>query len=514
MVRSVRCVAALAAALCVCLSAPLSVAADDHDHSTCTNGRLFVSDANAALIHVLDLDAEPVAVIRSLPAHAPAMSLYSTGTALDRVLAMFGGNNTVTGRVQVFRSGLTVDNHGDHFDIVKNAPAAYSFAFDGFKPSHFTASAGFISIFYDGVYGASSTDAINQPASAQFVAESVFTEDSLNVVPTPVTVTVEGKGAHHGVAYALGPDAFLVTEPSDARAAWASSTSTPNGMKVYNAAGSVIADLNDQSDVNKRCNSSHGSAHIGNQYLFGCINEGLLRVEYSPSTGVSSSKLTYPVPVADKVHRTSTLYAQRAGNMFVANLIDGSASDAAVVPSFLLNVPADSTTLSTDQALRTDTGTARFCSFAVDQGNPEVVGTGVVAALMPDGMMRVSAVNASTGAVISTQSITLVPTAITCSNYVLAPGMGKMHVLDKAANRLHTVSLEAVLEQDLDHAVTTTNLAFTPARGVVSIPNIVGVVCEAEHSHGKSSAVSHGASIGTIFALAAASALAVSARLL
>lgn len=92
------------------------------EEQTCTAGRLFLSDSVQAAIHVYDLDgtAGPQ-FVSSLASAAPAMSLYSSETFSARVAAVFAGNATTgyLGRVQLFRSGITTESHGDHSDIVK-----------------------------------------------------------------------------------------------------------------------------------------------------------------------------------------------------------------------------------------------------------------------------------------------------------------------------------------------------------------------------------------------------------
>lgn len=212
-----------ASLLVLCVSA-LPSCVLSQEELTCTNGRLFVSDSVHPRVFVYDLDSTPPSQVGEFNTAAPAMALYSTQTASARVIGIAAGNSSAQGRAQIFRSGLSTENHGEHSDVVKASPAQYTFELSGWKPAHFTASAGFISLFYDGVWVAGGGEGA-QPSSAQFVPESAFTEDSLTVTPAVTTVNIAG-GAHHGMAYALDTDAFLVSQPSAQRAAFQGSART------------------------------------------------------------------------------------------------------------------------------------------------------------------------------------------------------------------------------------------------------------------------------------------------
>lgn len=88
---------------------------------TCTAGRIFISATDSPTVHVYDLDESPATLVGSFPTVAAAMTMYASDTVQSRVLAVFGGNTTTgfQGRVHIFRSGLSTESHGDHFDIVK-----------------------------------------------------------------------------------------------------------------------------------------------------------------------------------------------------------------------------------------------------------------------------------------------------------------------------------------------------------------------------------------------------------
>lgn len=69
-----------------------SIICDSHDHeTTCTQGRLFISDATTSSIHIYDLDTN-MTLVRTINVVAPAMTLYTTQTEASKVIAIFGGN--------------------------------------------------------------------------------------------------------------------------------------------------------------------------------------------------------------------------------------------------------------------------------------------------------------------------------------------------------------------------------------------------------------------------------------
>ena len=353
-----------------------------------------------------------------------------------------------------------------------------------------------------------------QPSVAEFVQESLFTEDSLTVTPT--VTSIGGLVAHHGVAYALSDSAFIVSQPTEGRKNYTSTGSTPNGFVVYDAAGTATVDLNDPTNEDRNCSSAHGAAHIDNTVVFGCSTVGMLKVTYdptgtTPASRIASTKVLYPAgsTVDGTVFRSSTIYSQDNNKLFVGNFNDAAGP---VAPSHTIQVPMTATagSVTTSNLITTKTTTARFCAYAVDKGAPETAGTTNVAYLAVDGKMYLTQVNASGLAISPTVSVQVIPVStgstITCSSYILVAGANAMYVLSKNDGLMYTVSVEALAEGEPTGVVTSQQLPFKPASGAVSFPH--GFDCVAAgHSHdddGNHAAAGASYSIALLIALLAA----------
>lgn len=223
--------------------------------------RLFVGDHTEAKVTALDLATGDV--LGSFPLASPA-SLYTTPSG-EAVFAVQGAGN----QVSAIRTGIAIDDHGDHGDITLTDPSAVGAVVSGERPVHFVAHDGQIALFFDGT------------GTASIVDEHAWIDDD------KIDVASRDSGApHHGVAAPWGDYALIsVPNPQDP-------TELPIGINVLDRDGAVVGDTHGCADL-------HGEASSGNMLAIACA-EGLLlvtgsgepRIEKVPYAGLPEGKAT------------------------------------------------------------------------------------------------------------------------------------------------------------------------------------------------------------------------------
>lgn len=202
-----------------------------------TAWRLFVADHTEPRLTALDLESG--AVLATFPLASPA-SLYR---ADDAVFAVQGAGN----QVSAIKTGISIDDHGDHGDIAIGDPALIDAVLTGEKPAHFVEHGGKIALFFDGSGLVSLVDA----------------HDWIENGALDITERDSGT-AHHGLAVAWGD--YTLVSVADAE-----SDAKPRlGVHVLDAEGNVVGDMH-------ACPDLHGEAASGNMLMIGC-GDGLLVV--------------------------------------------------------------------------------------------------------------------------------------------------------------------------------------------------------------------------------------------
>lgn len=202
-----------------------------------TAWRLFVADHTEPRLTALDLKSG--AVLATFPLASPA-SLYR---ADDAVFAVQGAGN----QVSAIKTGISIDDHGDHGDIAIDDPALIDAVLTGEKPAHFVEHGGKIALFFDG----------------SGLVSLVDTHDWIENGTLDITERDSGT-AHHGLAVAWGD--YTLVSVADAE-----SDSKPRlGVHVLDAEGNVVGDMH-------ACPDLHGEATSGNMLMIGC-GDGLLVV--------------------------------------------------------------------------------------------------------------------------------------------------------------------------------------------------------------------------------------------
>lgn len=204
--------------------------------------RLFVGDHAEG--KVTALDAESGDELATFPLASPA-TLYTTHSGAA-VYAVQGAGN----RISAIRSGIEVDDHGDHGDIEIGEPSLVEAVVEGEKPVHFVEHDGRIALFFDG------------SGKASLVDEHEWLHESA------VDAAEFDSGApHHGVAAPWGDHTIIsVPHPDDP-------TNLPIGVNVLDSDGTVVGDTHGCADL-------HGEASSGDLLVIACA-EGLLIVSGS-----------------------------------------------------------------------------------------------------------------------------------------------------------------------------------------------------------------------------------------
>ena len=253
--------------------------------------RLFVADHAEPKIAVIDLNAGEV--LEDFAVEGPA-SLYATGSKAG-VFGVQGSADSVA----AIRSGIALEDHGDHGDIAVEAPALVPARVTGDKPSHFVEHHGQIALFFD------------EEGMVRVLDESAWLEGK------PQAREYKVAAPHHGLAVQMG-DYLLVS---------ASNPDDPDkrrtGMLVIDAQGQQVGELHDCPDL-------HGEATSGNLLAVGCAT-GLL-IAKEAATGPVVEFLPYSESLPEG--KTTTLLGGVGLQYFLGNygadrvvLIDPSAED-------------------------------------------------------------------------------------------------------------------------------------------------------------------------------------------
>jgi hypothetical protein len=202
--------------------------------------RLFIADHTDPKVTALDLASGEI--LDTFPLASPA-SLY---LADEAVFAVQGAGN----QVSAIKSGITIDDHGDHGDIAIADPELLDAVLTGEKPAHFVEHGGKIALFFDGSGKVSLIDS----------------HDWLDNSEPAITERDSGT-AHHGLAAAWGDYTLVSVADAD-------DEKKPRlGVNVLDADGNVVGDMH-------ACPDLHGEATSGNMLVIGC-GDGLLVVSGS-----------------------------------------------------------------------------------------------------------------------------------------------------------------------------------------------------------------------------------------
>jgi hypothetical protein len=205
--------------------------------------RLFVADHAEPVVSALDL--ETGALLDTFRLDAPA-TLYATASRAA-VFAVQGAAD----KVVPIRTGITVDDHGEHSDLRVEPPALVDAPLTGDRPVHFVEHHGQLAVFFDG------------EGTARMIEERDWLDGKVT------HRALAAAAPHHGVAVGFDSLTLLsVPHETDPEA-------LPIGMQFFDAAGSPVGDLH-------ACPDLHGEATSGNILAIAC-STGLLIVKEQDS---------------------------------------------------------------------------------------------------------------------------------------------------------------------------------------------------------------------------------------
>ncbi|WP_419936922.1 metal ABC transporter solute-binding protein, Zn/Mn family [Candidatus Palauibacter sp.] len=210
------------------------------------DGRLLVADLDAQHLSVIDLSTEEVDV-GAFEISAPPAAIYPSPTHRYAFVLARGPGEADDG-IHIFDGGIFLQEHGDHFDLVREPVSRHPHVATVERPIHFVNTYGWTAVFADAkgyVY--------------------LYNEDELSSTQGDYQPIVFETGPQHGAALAISPDEFIVTtknpdypENSD--------DSLPVGVEVLNLDGEVVYDAS-----NRSCPGMHGEIHNEEGAIFGCV---------------------------------------------------------------------------------------------------------------------------------------------------------------------------------------------------------------------------------------------------
>jgi|YNPBryunderm2012_1023409.scaffolds.fasta_scaffold03045_5 outer membrane protein assembly factor BamB len=236
-------------------------------------GRLVVADGKVGMLRVIDL--EKGEIVGSFSAPGPA-NVYASGNGMY-AFAVHREQN----RVSVVYGGLNQEDHGDHKDLVVEAPYILHTIKTGPKPTHFKTHGGLATIYNDG-------DG----------TVTVVDEKSLGL---NLRISEIATGApDHGAPLAWGN---IILAGSLNRGV----------VEVFSRSGQRITSFGG-------CPRLHGQAVRGNLVAFGC-DDGVLLLERR-GNGLVSRKLNEPAGTPERV-RVGTLVSHDKYPFFIGNFGQG-----------------------------------------------------------------------------------------------------------------------------------------------------------------------------------------------
>ena len=213
-----------------CLPAAHAHGDHDHNHETVAAARVFVADATDGTVIVLDaLSGERIA---SFALEAPVR--LHRGASEATVVATIASS----GATAFIATGLALEDHGDHADLVLAEPSLLAARLTGGRPAHVNRDGSRIAVFFD------------EDGTAQVVGEADLHETE------PAIETVAAGGAHHGLAKPVG-DYLAISVPTEGER-------LPNAVALLGVEGSPV--------VTADCARMHGEGQSGPILAFGCAD--------------------------------------------------------------------------------------------------------------------------------------------------------------------------------------------------------------------------------------------------
>jgi len=280
--------------------------------------RLFIGDHTKPLVQAVDV--ETGAILKKFDIANYAGLVTSESGKL--VFAIQREGDTV----HIIKSGIALEDHGDHRDLKISDPEFVDLTLEGRVPGHLVSHGDHIAAFFD------------REDEFQILHESEILRGDKRIL------TFSNGAAHHGVAVGLRRH-ILVSTPNLQAERKAEDLPPRYGLRVIDVTGNEV-----QAAV--PCSGLHGEAVSGTLVAFGCAEGVLLAVE-NGNEAPSLKMLEYGANFPEG--RVSTLVGAKSMQFFLGNY---GASQVALIepdseePFYLLDLPA------------------RRVDFALDPANP------------------------------------------------------------------------------------------------------------------------------------------------
>ncbi len=450
--------------------------------SLCTNGRLFVADANSSSVYYFDLDGELEALTSTGKlldgiAEIEGQAIYSVGD--NEIAIVHRGVETAMyedGTISFYRAGTVLESHGDHVDVQKSEPSELQNAkINCARATHVVEHDDKIAVFCDGYF--------NPDPSKTQVNTTVYVVDktlfAFTAEPTAIAHSVVLAGSHHGVAIPVDDDHLLVSVALPERVARVENSSAlPNGFVVQDYDGNLLHDLNVADDKDRSCVGFHGSAAVEGKLALGCdaTHGGILLVDYEPTSAAYTSRsLLYPNGFAD--HRVGSFLEHPRASHVIGNFNSDES----------FNMFAFDPTLEEISENHMLTLPAKACSSAYEQAEAKVIFT-----LLANGVVQIYKFH-DTWELLS--QVEVIPDMTDCTAAFMATGYGQAFVFEKAAMKMYAIDAAELLHSIHDETAATAraespsglsavtiDLAFMPNSAAVSGAP-VGYACVAAEHH-------------------------------
>jgi hypothetical protein len=235
-----------------------------------TSGRLALTEKDAKVLRIHDLDSNTV------------QATYQLDNVTATLYASPGGRYALAVQrlqdvVQFVDAGVWQEDHVDHLHDYKEASKMVSFKLTGSRPTHYDVQVGKQAAFFmDG-------DATAVPVKNASVR--VITEAS--IASGQVTASLDLTAPVHGLGEPVDNKMLTVSRAADAL------DTLPTHLNLYQRSGSGYT-FDRQLDT--RCDGMHGSFSSGSYTVAGC-SDGVLLVKHTSATTVTSQKVTTPLRV-------------------------------------------------------------------------------------------------------------------------------------------------------------------------------------------------------------------------
>ena len=244
--------------------------------------RLFVADHTKPVVRAIDLESGKELGKFDLKGFA-ALAASNSGETVFAV-------QTEDDVVNVIKSGIKLEDHGDHRDLEISDTALLKEKFEGKRPVHAVMHGDNVVLFFD----------------REGKAHELSEQDILK--GKPQAKIIDATAPHHGVVVPFG-NQYLASVPNLEAETKPDALPPRLGLRVLDADGKQSGDI-------ATCTALHGEAFSASLAAFGC-EEGVLIASPSKDKQAELKMLTYGADLPKG--KVSTLLGSKAMQFFLGN---------------------------------------------------------------------------------------------------------------------------------------------------------------------------------------------------